>query len=66
MLEWLELNKNSLKFLYLGYSQDSKLGTKCLYDLQVLAADEVNYNEYFTLSAEGLTRYTTNMMGTVL
>jgi hypothetical protein len=60
---WVEKNQAMFKFVYLGFKKDSKLGTKCIYDLEVLTSDRVNWEEYFTLSPDGLTHYKIDKMG---
>ena len=66
VLDWVERSQAMFKFVYLGYKKESKLGTKCIYDLEVLSSERVNWEEYFTLSPEGLTHYRVDKMGMFL
>ena len=53
----------TFKFVYLGYRKNSKLGTKCIYDIEILQPANVDWEDYFTLSSEGLTHYKIATMG---
>lgn len=63
--EWVESTKQpGFEFIYLGYRKDSKLGTKCLYDVEVVPSSKVDFSEDITMSPEGVTLYHNNTMGT--
>ncbi|PRP87074.1 hypothetical protein PROFUN_04810 [Planoprotostelium fungivorum] len=54
-------SSKSFDFIYLKI-KDSKMTNKCVYDVEVIAPTQVDYNDYLTLSVEGISRFTKNTM----
>jgi hypothetical protein len=45
------------EFVYLRYRRDSRFGYANVYDLEIMAPEDVVFEDHFTLSAAGLTHF---------
>lgn len=52
--------QKDFEFIYLGFKKESKLGTRCIYDVEVIQPNQVDFDDYFTMSRDGITRYSAN------
>lgn len=44
-------------FIYMR-PKECKMTNKCIYDVEVITSGEVNYEDYLTMSMEGISRFT--------
>lgn len=55
--DYMRDHGDGFDFIYMR-PKDCKMTNKCIYDVEVIPSGQVNYDDYLTMSLEGISRFT--------